>query len=432
MHYLYTGTFQKLQSLEEDDDVTAELKKNVHLYSVAANYGLAGLKGLVLEKIHDNEGLVGIFDILDTIKEASMTLLKDILELKPYFKRELKAAFESDDTLFRKERFIGLFGEAKQFDRTLMGVVADIYSEKITQISQNTPAVINGPPAEAIFATGTTSPGPPLLEAPATEKSEEPVGYEKLYEYEKLSECEDPVTSKDLVNRLDLSGEYLVPCSALEKEPYKDLAVNEVNVSEKKIKKFTYSVIEQFPTFEKEKSEKGEEPIPESDPWYKPLHPDQDLSGWSLPVNTQSPIGENFQSELPDAIDELEKFEILDFRAPPFPSFGDLPPYNEPDSPFGVGRGLGNLTSCEVVSGEAVSRAEVATLEKFVLCQEDTSAEPVFIGEAAPPAKAVLIKEAAPSAEAVPPTEEAPVDLDLPSGKFKNKKGKKGRKVKMM
>lgn len=408
VHYLYTGTFQKLQSLEEDDDLTAELKKNVHLYGVAAKYGLAGLKGLALEKIQNNEGLVGIFDILETIKEASMTLLKDNLGLKPYIKRELKAAFESDNTLFGKERFIELFGEAKQFDRILMRIVADIYSEKIAQISQNTPAVINGSPAEAIFTTGTSSPGPPLLEVPATEESEEPVGYEKLYEYEKLSECEDPVTFKDLVDKLDLSGEYPVRYSALEKEPYKDLAVNEVNVSKKK-KKFTYSVIERVPTLEKDTSGKSEETIPESNPWDHPLHPHH-LSGGSLSVNTQGPIDEDFLPGVPGVIEELEEFNIFDFPAPPSPA-----------SPFGVGRGLGGFVVC----GEAVSRAEAATIEKVALCQEDTPAEAVFIGEAAPPAEAV-------------PTEEAPVDLDLPSrkllpsGKVKKRKEKKARKGKMM
>lgn len=77
VHYLYTGTFQKLQS-PEDEDLKAELKNNVHLYGVAANYGLAGLKELVLEKIQTQEGSGDIFDTLDAIKEGFKTLCKMI------------------------------------------------------------------------------------------------------------------------------------------------------------------------------------------------------------------------------------------------------------------------------------------------------------------------------------------------------------------
>lgn len=121
-------------------------------------YGLAGLNELVLEKIKNYEGLGVIFDILETIKEASKSLLEDDLGFKPYIKRELKAAFKRDDTRFEKERFLELFREAKQFDKILMRILTQIYSEKIAHISQNTPVIINGSPVEAIFTTEMSSP----------------------------------------------------------------------------------------------------------------------------------------------------------------------------------------------------------------------------------------------------------------------------------
>lgn len=449
VHYLYTGTFQKLQS-SEDDDLTTGLQKNVHLYGVAAMYGLAGLKGLALEKIQNKEGLGDIFDILETIKEASKTFLKDDLGLKPYIKGELKAAFESDDTLFGKERFIELFGEAKQFDRILMRIVADIYSEKIAQISQNTPAVINGSPVEAIFTTGMASPCPPLLEEPASVRYEEPAGYRELYERENPSVCEDPCTFEDLVDKLDLSEGYPVQTRfpTLEKEIYKDLAVNKVDLS----KKYTeYTVLERVPTLEKETSGKVEEPTPESNPWDHRLRPDQD------PFDGLPP-----EDDLPPGVsEELEGLKNLFLYAEPThggrnfstlsASCGDPLTYDEPASPDDRSFG-GKFTSSELcgfgfvyeqfTQGEAVSRAEAITLEEAALFPEDTPAEAVFIGgeanpsaeiifigeESTPPAEAVFIgEEPTPPVEAVPCQEAASVGWDLP-----RRKGKKGKKVRMM
>lgn len=213
VHYLYTGTFQKLQSLEDDAyDLTAELEENVHLYGIATKYGLAGLRELVLEKIQNQEGLGAIFDILDTIKEAYKTHLEDDLGLKPYIKRELKAAFESDNTLFEKERFLELFGEAKQFDRILMRSVTEIYSEKIATISQNTPVTNDGSPVESVFTPDLSSPrsrNENLRGEPEAVSYEEPAGCEKLDEYEKPAVCEHPVTYGDLVDdELNPLGEF--------------------------------------------------------------------------------------------------------------------------------------------------------------------------------------------------------------------------------
>lgn len=387
MHYLYTGTFQKLQSPEDDDDLTAELKNNVHLYGVGDKYGLAGLKGLALEKIQNNEGLVDIFDILETIKEASKTLLEDDLGLKPYIKRELKAAFESDDALFGKERFIELFGEAKHFDKILMRIVADIYSEKIAQISQNTPAVSNGSPVEAIFTTGTSSLCPPVLEEAPSVGFEKPAGYGELYEYEKLSECENPVKFDDLVDKLNLSEGYRAPTqfSNFEKEVYKNPAIKKMLLSKKNTK---YTFLERIPTPEKEASGKSEDPIEDLALYAGPTLDGRDFS--ALTASCGGPVS-----------------------------------YDEPASPVEWSFGV-NSTFCEVVGsvyqpitwGEAVSSAEAVTLEEAALCQEDIPAEAVPSEEAAaPPAEAVLCQEA------------APVELCL-LGK-KAKKGKKSKKTKM-
>lgn len=382
IHYLYTGTFQKLHS-PEDDDLTADLKKNVHIYGVAVKYSLAGLKKLALEKIQNKEGSGDIFDILETIKEASRTLLEDDLGLKPYIERELKAAFESDDTFFGKERFIELFGEAKQFDRILMRIVADIYSEKIAQVSQNRPDVINGSPLEAIFTTEKSGLCSLLLEQPATEKHEEPNGYGKLYDYEKPSECGDPFDLESVVDELDISKEYPVqpPFSTLEKKSYKDLAVNKVNIS----KEYTDTILKQVPTLGEEKRGESAKPISELNPWDHPPPLNQDLSGVSLPVSTQGPPADGFQFGVSKEPEEIKDWNFWGLSPPR----GDLVLHNETASHVEVERTFGEKsTSCEADAflnwGEPFSRAKAVKLETLALCQEDTPAEAIFIEGAAP------------------------------------------------
>lgn len=273
VHYLYTGTFQKLQS-PEDDDLTAELKNNVHLYGIATNYGLVGLKELALEKIQTQEGLGDIFDTLVAIKEASKTLPQDDLGLKPYIKKELKAALESDDTLFEKERFLELFGEAKQFDRILIRIVTEIYSEKVAHISQNKPVIINRSGIDAIFTTELSSPpsrNETLREEPETVGYEEPTGCEKLDEYEKPAVREHPVTYGDLVGELDPGEEF--------------------------------TIRKRVPIPEKDSTEKSEEPTPECSPWDPALRHDQAVCEY--PSSCQQDASDD--AILPNVSNKLEE-----------------------------------------------------------------------------------------------------------------------------
>lgn len=207
-------------------------------------YGLAGLNELVLEKIINHEGLGEIFDILETIEEASKSLLEDDLGFKPYIKRELKAAFKRDDTRFEKERFLELFREAKQFDKILMRILTEIYSEKIAHISQNTPVIINGSPVEAIFTTELSSPLSRNETLCGELAIEELAGCEKLDE--KPAEHEHPVTYGDLVDEWHPLEEF--PCQKQVLIP------------------------------EKESREKSEEPTPECSPWDPPPYHDEAVS----------------------------------------------------------------------------------------------------------------------------------------------------------
>lgn len=158
VHYLYTGTYQTLQSQDNDDKIT-ELRRKVLLYGIAFKYGLAGLAKLARENIQsDAEGEVAIFDVLGILKEAFQTMLEDDAGLTPYIKREIKTAFEIDSGLFEKDTFIELFGEAKHFDRILMRIVAELFAEKMAAIYENPQlTTIDGSSSEAIDAPESSS-----------------------------------------------------------------------------------------------------------------------------------------------------------------------------------------------------------------------------------------------------------------------------------
>lgn len=83
-------------------------------------------------------------------------MLGDDAGLTPYMKGEIKTAFEIDSGLFEKDTFIELFGEAKQFDRILMRIVAELFAEKIAAIYENTLLTIKRSANEAIAPKNST------------------------------------------------------------------------------------------------------------------------------------------------------------------------------------------------------------------------------------------------------------------------------------
>ncbi len=130
VHYLYTGTYETLQS-QDSEDKTAECRRNTHLYAIATKYDLAGLRMVARQNIQSTQGGVAIIDVLNIAKDVFQILLETDVWFTLYVKTEVEAALKSDESLFAKTHFLELIGEVKSFDRSLMEIVGEIYINNI-------------------------------------------------------------------------------------------------------------------------------------------------------------------------------------------------------------------------------------------------------------------------------------------------------------
>jgi hypothetical protein len=130
VHYLYTGTYETLQS-QDSEDKTAECRRNTHLYAIATKYDLAGLRMAARQNIQSTQGGVAIIDVLNIAKDVFQILLETDVWFTLYVKTEVEAALKVDESLFAKTRFLELIGEVKSFDRSLMEIVGEIYINNI-------------------------------------------------------------------------------------------------------------------------------------------------------------------------------------------------------------------------------------------------------------------------------------------------------------
>lgn len=67
-----------------------------------------------------------------------------------YIKMEVEAALIIDEGLFTIRQFLEFIGEVINFDRILIKIIAEICTEKIAIIAQNTQNTIDGSCSEAI------------------------------------------------------------------------------------------------------------------------------------------------------------------------------------------------------------------------------------------------------------------------------------------
>lgn len=145
VHYLYTGEYQTLKSVdaskETSSDTTGqetrsyvsgrvsilEYKRSVRLYCIARTYGLERL--VMWSKAHMKllDGSVSIWDILEIAEEAYSKLPHNELWFAEYLKGTMQAALHVDKTLPTRNEFLSRIGRVKRFDQALMRIVAEIY-----------------------------------------------------------------------------------------------------------------------------------------------------------------------------------------------------------------------------------------------------------------------------------------------------------------
>lgn len=145
MHYLYTGEYQTLKSVETSkktsSDTTGqetrsyvpdrisilEYKRSVSLYCIVRTYGLERLVIWSKAQMKLLDGSISIWDILEIAEEAYSKLPHNELWFAEYLKGTMQTALRVDKILPTRNEFLSRIGRVKRFDQALMRIVAKIY-----------------------------------------------------------------------------------------------------------------------------------------------------------------------------------------------------------------------------------------------------------------------------------------------------------------
>ncbi|MCJ1242886.1 hypothetical protein MMC30_000082 [Trapelia coarctata] len=149
VHYLYTGTYQTLK-LQNSTESTTELKRNIRIYCVAKKYKLAGLETLAKSTIESFEGEVSISEFLDIAKEAYQALPYDDIWFGFYLKKMINTVFKAAENWFGKSHFLEHIGEVKNFDRSLVKIIVELYTENIRSTAGKAEDPFKESPCQAI------------------------------------------------------------------------------------------------------------------------------------------------------------------------------------------------------------------------------------------------------------------------------------------
>jgi hypothetical protein len=133
VHYLHTGTYQtlKLPGVLGAATKAEEYRRGILAYFAARSYGLDGLAAYAKEAIVKFDGAMSMFETLDIVKELYPKLSDNEMWFSVYLESKIEAAFKSDETLFKQERFLTYIGGPAAFNRALFKSMVEIYTEKI-------------------------------------------------------------------------------------------------------------------------------------------------------------------------------------------------------------------------------------------------------------------------------------------------------------
>ncbi|PVH96645.1 hypothetical protein DM02DRAFT_674679 [Periconia macrospinosa] len=105
-HYLHTGAYQTLESLETSSPkVYAEFKQALAAYHMARTYDIVGLQQLAIAEMEQCGSAITISNILEAAKEDFSKLASNVGWFQEYVTERLSAAFDDDFTIFATNNF---------------------------------------------------------------------------------------------------------------------------------------------------------------------------------------------------------------------------------------------------------------------------------------------------------------------------------------
>jgi hypothetical protein len=142
VHFLCTGNYETLRTTSEPgaSKVEIEFRRSMLVYQAASEYDLYDLKTYAKKYIEVFGESMSIFDIMEAAREIYSKLPKDEIWLAGYIYKQLRIAFSLDTNIFRHEEFYLGVGKDPIFDKAVIRMVVNIYSEVLSrQVTETAP-----------------------------------------------------------------------------------------------------------------------------------------------------------------------------------------------------------------------------------------------------------------------------------------------------
>ncbi|EAL91126.1 hypothetical protein KXX54_001501 [Aspergillus fumigatus] len=142
VHFLCTGNYETLRTASEPgaSKIGIEFRRSMLVYQAAKEYDLYDLETYAKKYIEVFGESMSIFDIMEAAREIYSKLPKDEIWLTGYIYKQLEIAFSLDRNIFQRVDFYDGVGKDPNFDKDVMRMVVNIYSEVLSrQLDETTP-----------------------------------------------------------------------------------------------------------------------------------------------------------------------------------------------------------------------------------------------------------------------------------------------------
>ncbi|EAW14873.1 uncharacterized protein ACLA_002840 [Aspergillus clavatus NRRL 1] len=151
VHFLRTGNYETLRAASEPgvSKMAIEYRRSMLVYQAARKYDLCDLETYAKKYIEMFGESMSTFDRMEAAREIYSRLPQDETWLASYINKQLRIAFSLDETIFQREEFYHGVGKDPVFDKAVMRMVVNIYSELLSRRNTETT------PEEGVAEEGT-------------------------------------------------------------------------------------------------------------------------------------------------------------------------------------------------------------------------------------------------------------------------------------
>jgi hypothetical protein len=141
VHFLCTGNYETLRTAFEPgaSKIGIEFRRSMLVYQAAKEYDLYDLETYAKKYIEVFGESMSIFDIMEAAREIYSKLPRDEIWLTGYIYKQLQIAFSLDRNIFQRVDLYDGVGKDPNFDKDVMRMVVNIYSEVLSrQVNETT------------------------------------------------------------------------------------------------------------------------------------------------------------------------------------------------------------------------------------------------------------------------------------------------------